>query len=158
MPWLVFGSFSSGIQLVPLDVAGARSTGEVRRVAARPEAGNVIQQGTIVRRESEYYLFVSFDFCCRGVDSTHYIVVGRSSALQGPYLDRDGRPLLEGGGTVVLAGDARFSGPGSNVLLQRGTRTYNVYHAYDVNDGGRATLRIAELTWDAEGWPISAGP
>jgi hypothetical protein len=30
--------------------------------------------------------------------------------LQGPYVDRDGMAMLEGGGTLVLQGDERYRG------------------------------------------------
>jgi len=35
-----------------------------------------------------YYLFGSWDRCCRGVNSTYKLVVGRSKKVAGPYLDR----------------------------------------------------------------------
>jgi arabinan endo-1,5-alpha-L-arabinosidase len=157
-PWLVFGSYQGGIKLARLDTTGARADTEMNSIAARPADGDALQQGELLERSGSYYLFTSFDLCCRGVDSTHKIMVGRASDPKGPYLDRDGRALLEGGGTLVLAGDARYHGPGSNVVLDGSPKNYNVYHAYDANNAGRATLRIAELAWDDEGWPISGGP
>lgn len=66
--------------------------------------------------------------------------------------------MLDGGGTLVLEGNTRFRGPGSNVVFLDEGRTFNVYHDYDANDTGRAVLRIAELFWDEEGWPVSGGP
>jgi len=44
------------------------------------------------------------------------------------------------------------------MILDDGRFTYNVYHAYDAEDGGASVLRIAELAWDEEGWPVSGGP
>jgi arabinan endo-1,5-alpha-L-arabinosidase len=52
----------------------------------------------------------------------------------------------------------RFVGAGSNDVFRIGARSYNIFHAYDQEDAGRAKLRLATLTWDAEGWPISGGP
>ncbi|MCK7493762.1 MAG: hypothetical protein MZW92_22335 [Comamonadaceae bacterium] len=66
--------------------------------------------------------------------------------------------MLEGGGTLVLEGDERWRGAGANMILSSGGQDYNVYHSYDANAAGRATLRIAELAWDADGWPVSGGP
>ena len=48
---------------------------------------------------------MSFDSCCQALDSTYHVVVGRADDVTGPYVDRDGTPLLNGGGTIVLAAD-----------------------------------------------------
>lgn len=156
--WLVFGSFGSGIQLLELDASGARATDELTALAARPEEPHAVQAPFLWYRAPYYYLFVTFDWCCRGVDSTSKLRVGRATAVRGPYLDRDGVPLLEGGGTLLLEGDAQWRGVGANTLLATPEGDFNVYHSYDANAAGRATLRIAELAWDAEGWPRSGGP
>jgi arabinan endo-1,5-alpha-L-arabinosidase len=103
-------------------------------------------------------LFESVDSCCQGSNSTYKIMVGRSSSITGPYSDRDGVALLSGGGTLVLQGDERFRGPGHNAILHVGDDYYNVYHSYDADDGGVPTLRIAPLSFDSAGWPISLGP
>ena len=96
--------------------------------------------------------------CLRFNDnSTYNIRVGRSPDVLGLYLDRDGTPMLEGGGSLVLGAAGAWVGPGHNAILIEGTRAYNVYHAYAAANGA-AQLRISELVWDADGWPISGGP
>ncbi|MGI8995978.1 MAG: family 43 glycosylhydrolase, partial [Pyrinomonadaceae bacterium] len=120
------------------------------RTAQLPGA---IEAPAIVRKNSYYYLFVSFDFCCRGKDSTYNIRVGRARRLTGPYMDRSGQPMLEGGGTLVVAGQGRWVGPGHCAVLQDKDGEKLVYHAYDTEWRGIPTLRIAPLLWDAEGWP-----
>lgn len=157
-PWLSFGSFWSGIKLIQLDQEGARVGTSLESLADRPSASGAVEAPFIVRRCGYYYMFVSWDSCCRGVDSTYNIRVGRSMSVKGPYLDRDGKPMLEGGGTLVLQGNARYKGPGHNAVLFTESAAYNVYHAYDAERNGVATLRISELAFDAEGWPVSAGP
>ena len=112
----------------------------------------------IVRHERLYYLFVSFDFCCKGVDSTYKIMVGRSSNVTGPYIDRTGQPMTRGGGTLIVAGAGRWRGPGHNAVLQESTGDKILYHAYDAEDGGVSTLRIGSISWDATGWPLAATP
>jgi arabinan endo-1,5-alpha-L-arabinosidase len=111
-----------------------------------------------VFRDGFYYLFESVDHCCQGADSTYKQMVGRATDITGPYVDRDGTPLLSGGGTLLVEGDARWRGPGHNAVLETATGWFNVYHSYDATAGGVPTLRIAELTWGADGWPVSAGP
>jgi arabinan endo-1,5-alpha-L-arabinosidase len=127
-------------------------------LAARPDAGRALQAAALFERAGYYYLFVSFDLCCNGSDSTRRLMVGRSREITGPYVDREDIPMLEGGGSLVLESGTRYRGPGSNDVLLDGVRIYNVYHAYDADKLGEATLRIAELVFDAEGWPISGGP
>jgi arabinan endo-1,5-alpha-L-arabinosidase len=154
-PWLAFGSFWDGIRLIQLNPDGSRAGSDIRALASR--GGGAIEAPFIVRRCGYYYLFVSFDACCRGADSTYNIRVGRAESLFGPYVDRDGRALLQGGGTLVLQAGGAFAGPGHNAVLIDGTRAYNVYHAYLASNGA-SQLRISELVWDEEGWPISGGP
>lgn len=155
-PFLSFGSFWSGIKLVKLTSEGARADDAVLAIAGRANGG-AIEAPFIVRRCDQYYLFVSFDTCCKGADSTYRIMVGRSRTIQGPYMDKAGMPLTRGGGTQVLQGDMRWRGPGHNAVLMSDRGAFNVYHAYAASDG-HSELRISELGWDAQGWPTSAGP
>jgi arabinan endo-1,5-alpha-L-arabinosidase len=159
-PWLAFGSFWGGLQIVPLDPAtGKPPAGAAARTIARRPRPDAIEAPFIIRRGDFHYLFASFDFCCRGSDSTYYTVVGRAPAITGPYVDRDGRPMMEGGGTVVLCADRsagdRFVGPGHCAVLQDRDRDYIVYHAYDTANDGVPTLRIRPLAWSADGWPTA---
>lgn len=144
--WLAHGSFWKGIRLTELDARSLRPIGEPRFIA-RHEPG--IEAATLLRRGEWVYLFVSHDLCCRGVDSTYNIRVGRSREVTGPYLDRDGRPLLEGGGTLVEAGSVRWKGPGHQDVVG----DFIVRHAYDAQDSGRPHLRLGRLDWSGEGWP-----
>ena len=85
-------------------------------------------------------------------------MVGRSDAITGPYQDRAGTAMLQGGGTLVLQGDTRWHGPGHNAVLLTDHGAYDIYHSYDANNNGQSFLRISELVWDDEGWPVSGGP
>lgn len=157
-PWMSFGSFWSGLKLIRLNGSGARADNTVHSIAARPSAGGAIEAPVIVRRCGYYYLFASFDACCRGTDSTYNLRVGRSTSVIGPYVDRQGVPMMQGGGTLVLQGNSRWRGPGHNAVLFSSNSAYNVYHSYDANNNGAPTLRVSNLVWDSEGWPISGGP
>jgi arabinan endo-1,5-alpha-L-arabinosidase len=154
-PWLSFGSFWGGIQLIRLDGTGARADNVVTNIARRPTTE--IEAPFIVYRAPYYYLFSSFDFCCQGANSSYRQTVSRSTSITGPYVDRTGLPALQGGGTPVVTGNERWRGPGHNALLKRGTEFVNVYHAYDALNNGVPTLRISELVWQ-EGWPVNAEP
>lgn len=156
--WLSFGSFWSGIKLIRLDAQGQRDGTEIYSLASRDAVG-AIEAPVIIRRGDYYYLFVSFDLCCRGTGSTYRIMVGRSQDVKGPYVDASGKPMLaSGGGNMVVLGNQRWRGPGHNAVLTTGADQYLVYHAYDASHGGAPTLRITELLWDSAGWPVPAGP
>lgn len=165
--WMDFGSFWSGIKLVKLAPDLLKIQTEPQEwypLARRPrspgtpdaEAGDGAIEGPfIVRKNGYYYLFVSFDYCCKGVDSNYKIMVGRSEKVMGPYVDRDGKPMLEGGGTLVLAGNKRWPGQGHNSVLLEKQGDWLVHHAYDAQNNGESTLRIRKLLWDKEGWPVA---
>jgi arabinan endo-1,5-alpha-L-arabinosidase len=159
--WLAFGSHWSGIKLARIDPATGGLAGgphaTLKTLATRP-AGRPIEAPFIFAHDGDYYLFVSFDLCCIGSASTYKIMVGRSTSIAGPYVDRDGTPMTRGGGTLVLAGDARFRGPGSNSVFSDGGRAWIAYHAYDALNGGVPTLQIRPLQWDQDGWPVAGPP
>jgi arabinan endo-1,5-alpha-L-arabinosidase len=156
-PWLAFGSFWSGIQLVPLDAATLRPAGPRRVLAARAEG---VEAPALLRHGGDYFLFVSVGRCCQGVQSTYRIVVGRAKAVTGPYLDRGGKDLHAGGGEVLVidptrrgsSGGERWKGPGGQDVVDG----LLVFHAYDATDGGKAKLRIAPIVWGPDGWPALA--
>mgnify|MGYP000899610457 CR=1 FL=1 len=157
----LFGSFWGGIQMVEMDprTNRPRPGAPVRTVARRPPPG-AVEAPFLTRRGDFFYLFVSFDVCCRGGDSTYNIRVGRARAADGPYVDRAGKPLLEGGGTVVLEGEpapGRVAGPGHCAVLREWGRDLLVHHFYDRAEKGVPTLQIRPLVWDRDGWP-TAGP
>jgi arabinan endo-1,5-alpha-L-arabinosidase len=159
-PWLAFGSFWSGIKLRRLDYATGKLSTEdetLYPLAQRFVNSGSVEAPFIIRKGDFYYLFVSHDFCCRGVESTYHVVVGRSENITGPYVDRDGVALTAGGGTQVTFPSERWKGPGHNSILQENGVEYIVYHAYDARLQGAATLRIDPLVWDDEGWPSIEG-
>jgi arabinan endo-1,5-alpha-L-arabinosidase len=156
VPWLAFGSFWSGIKMRRLDYATGKPSEEDTKtyaLAQRFVNNGSIEAPFVIHKGDFYYLFASFDFCCRGADSTYYVAVGRSEAVTGPYVDRDGVEMLKGGGTQVTFPTERWRGPGHCAILQDEDADYIVYHAYDAQANGTPTLRINRLAWDADGWP-----
>jgi arabinan endo-1,5-alpha-L-arabinosidase len=155
-PWLAFGSHWSGIKMRRLDYETGKPATEddtLYSLAARGAHPRAVEAPFVIRKGDYYYLFVSFDACCRGVDSTYRVMVGRSERVTGPYVDRDGIPMLEGGGTQVTFPTERWRGPGHNAILQEDGVEKIVYHAYDADNQGVPTLRIDTLIWDDDGWP-----
>lgn len=164
-PWLSFGSFWGGIQLFPLkeDLSGPLPGKEMVTIAARersepdnihPPGDGAIEAPFIVYRAGWYFLFVSFDYCCRGEESTYHLRVGRSREVAGPYHDREGQALVEGGGDLLLAGDARWAALGHNAVVRIGDTDYLLCHGYDRKEEGRPKLIMRPLQWDEDFWPL----
>ncbi|QYE32995.1 arabinan endo-1,5-alpha-L-arabinosidase (plasmid) [Polymorphobacter sp. PAMC 29334] len=157
--WMVFGSFWTGIKLVRIDPATgkASTTDPAVHALARRGRPDAIEAPYLVHRGDYYYLFASFDFCCKGAASTYYTAVGRSKAVTGPYVDYVGKPMLDGFAQIVLHGDLdktkRWKGPGGGTVLHDGDKWYIVHHAYDAQNKGIPTLQVTPIGWTADGWP-----
>ncbi len=173
-PWFSYGSFWDGLQLVQLnsDLKTLPEGKEPVTFASRkPDpkmenppsidnnpvdaGGNAIEAPFIFRKGNFYYLFASIDYCCKGVNSTYKMIIGRSENVQGPYLDKEGRSLRTGGGTILMQGDEKWHGVGHNAVANFDGTDYLIFHAYDASDNGRSKLRIFELDWDEKGWPYA---
>jgi arabinan endo-1,5-alpha-L-arabinosidase len=164
--WLSLGSFWTGLKLFELNP----KTGKLLRPGAKPisiasrpvpaGAPSIVEAPYIFERGGWYWLLASYDYCCKGVNSTYYTVIGRSKTPTGPFLGKDGSSLLKGGGTILLRADLqeqqRYRGPGHSGHFRDSDGTdYVVYHAYDKDKNGAPTLRIATLSWGADGWPTA---
>ena len=169
--WLSFGSFWSGIKMRRLDdKTGLLSRSDTklyslatRRAPQQQEAAKpdlppdweAVEAPFIVRHGKYYYLFVSWDLCCRGTKSTYHTVAGRATSVSGPYVDKSGVPMMQGGGTDLLNANQRWLGPGGeSVLMQPGGQDIIVFHAYDIHTG-KPALQISTLTWEDD-WPHAA--
>lgn len=151
--WMAYGSFWSGIKLVELDPnTGKRiaSDSPLYSVAHKSE----IEASALYFHNGTYYLFVNWGHCCRGVRSTYNIRVGRSKSITGPYLDRDGVDMNNGGGTLVLETRGHAIGPGHAGFLAKDGELLLSYHYYDANMRGTPQLGINRVKWDAAGWPV----
>lgn len=177
-PWMTWGSFWDGIQLIPLDKTmhvkeGAKPRTIARRFAFNmrdvPEseggpkkvvpghydknAGqNAIEAPFIFRHDGYYYLFVSWDYCCMGMKSTYRVVVGRSKSVEGPYVDKWGVDMLNGGGVPVIGGDkTHYEAAGHCAVYHFGDKDLFFCHGYRI-PGGESVLVQRDIHW-VDGWP-----
>ena len=170
MPWLVWGSFWDGIQLARLDTTMHIACGEKPRTIARrydpnykptePNptsrfAGtNAIEAPFIFKHGGYYYLFVSWDYCCRGAQSNYRVAVGRSKNVEGPYLDRSGKDMAKGGGTLFLEGDKKeWEAAGHCAAYTFDDEDIFICHGYSTSQNGVALLIQRSISWTEEGWP-----
>lgn len=171
-PYLAFGSFWDGLKMVkltkdrmriaePLSTMKTIASRKKKSSAVNPPAidnnpvdagGNAIEAPFIFKKDSYYYLFVSIDYCCKGVNSSYKMVMGRSKKVTGPYIDKEGKRMNKAGGSLLLEGDKNWHGVGHNSVYSFDNTDYMIFHAYDASDKGKPKLRIEKLKWD-KGWP-----
>lgn len=151
-PYVTFGSFWSGIREIPISWPSGKPVNDSivpGRLVDRHLPPNAVEGAYMIRHAGWYFLFASFDFCCRGVDSTYKIVVGRSRSVTGPFVDESGQSLLDGGGTVLLQTTGSMIGPGGESVFG----DVIAFHYYDGARNGAVTLGLRRIGWD-KGWPV----
>lgn len=162
--WLIFGSYWSGLKIVELDAKTGMlkdpASPSIQAIASDPKPPHAEEGAALMWHDGWYHLFFSKGTCCQGVRSTYYIVSGRSREITGPYVDRDGKQLLDGGGTPVLKSYYPVFGPGHNSVFKAMGREWIVHHFYDPHKHwnrdvwGMPTLQVRPIVWDADGWPL----
>lgn len=155
--WLTFGSWEDGIHVLQLDP----STG--LRLASNPTLYNIAKRTAgeegpfifpyTVGGTLYYYYFAPINVCC-SPSSPYRIIVGRSTSPTGPFLDRGGLDLVNGGGTILLSTHGTIVGPGGQSVTLVGTQPVLVYHYYDGAANGAPKLGLNNLKFDADGWPF----
>ena len=151
--WLTYGSYFGYIRLVELDPKTGTRLYPQRRpvnVAINSEAS------IIISRDGWYYLLVTHGSCCQGAASSYSIRMGRSRTVTGPYLDRSGVDMLQGGGSLFLGSSGRMVGPGHFGLLDLGdgVQKFSCHFEADLDRGGISVLDIRPLVW-RDGWPVA---
>lgn len=163
--YLMYGSYIGGVAARRLSADGLHTDPASQ---TRITAANRYEGAQVVRHGGAYYLFVSATDCCHGPLTGYGVFAGRATSPLGPYIDRDGMPLLDGrvGGTPVLAmnGD-RWAGPGHGaVFTDFAGQDWMLYHAIArddpyFTDAPGFTKRPALLDpidW-IDGWPVVRG-
>jgi arabinan endo-1,5-alpha-L-arabinosidase len=163
--WMSFGSFWGGIKLVKLNDDWTRPAEPQvwSTIAARERPAFVrddnggpaeIEAPFIMRKNGWYYLFVSWGLCCQKENSTYHVVVGRSRSVTGPYLDKNGKDMALGGGSLVVQGNAAWKALGHNSAYTFDGKDVLVLHAYETKDKYLQKLKIMDMRWDSAGWPV----
>lgn len=158
-PYLIWGSFN-GIYGVPLTKDATHIAGDKFQLADRHF------EGSYIYKHGKYYYYIgSTGTCCNAAQSTYKLEVGRSLALEGPYVDKAGKSLLQGGGSLLLEanpGNTGYVGPGHNGDIERDDAgiSWIFYHAIDkkqpAHKNGKGTRRVMLLdkVYWIDGWPV----
>lgn len=146
--YMAYGSFHAGIGVVAINPSTGKPS-ETRTIVAGGSSASW-EAPCLIKEGSYYYLFVNRGACCQGVNSTYYIVVGRSTSPYGTFVDKNGVSLKNGGGTTVLKTNGDFIGPG-HISRIVGTQKGAV-HYYNGADSGNPKLEIVTFSWSS-GWP-----
>ncbi len=162
--YLFWGSYWDGIKAGKVDLHTGRLLSDPSEAVAiarrRPRACRGIEGAYPIRHAGYYYLFVSWDhtFADTPANISYKVMVGRSRNPLGPYVDRDGVRMTDGGGTLVVMGDERWRGPGHNSVLQTPAQDWLVHHVVDAKhpEAGRI-LQLRPLVW-RNGWPEAGQP
>jgi len=122
-------------------------------------AGSLFEGTYIHKRDDYYYMFASVGSCCKGIESTYQLVVGRSKSLFGPYTNRDDKRMLDGNYTRVIGSNERFVGNGhcSQIVQDKSNNDWIFLHGVDVDNPQCRVLLLNQVKWDAKGWPYVEG-
>ncbi len=130
--YISYGSFNGGISIRKLSADGLRSDASSEQQIA---IDNMYEGANFWKHDGYYYLFLSTSSCCDGPLSGYSVFVGRAQSPTGPFIDKNGVPLLTfaPGGFISLAANGnKWVGPGGNVVFKDDSdRDYILYHAVD---------------------------
>ncbi|MCQ2057643.1 MAG: family 43 glycosylhydrolase [Bacteroidaceae bacterium] len=146
-----FGTYFGFIRMCELNP----ETGE-RLDSLAPDINIAVdcEASDIIYNDGWYYLFGTHGTCCDGVNSTYNLVCGRSQSPTGPFIDKVGRDMVEGGGRMFLGARDGYTGAGhfGRYIIEPGVEKVSLHWEADYYQGGRSTLAILPIVWK-NGWP-----
>ncbi|WP_254917980.1 family 43 glycosylhydrolase [Fibrobacter sp. UWB3] len=165
--WMAFGSFGLGIQLIKLDAkTGLQANDDktVYNIARRTSkaSGGAEEGPSLIEHGGKYFLFTAWDICCQqGNDiekTTYKTAYGRADKVTGPYKDRAGYDMANGGGTILMERYGRYVGPGGGEAFQDLNRVRFVHHYYDLNGDKYNHIHIRDVVFTDDNWAEMGQP
>ena len=155
--YLIWGSYAEGIYMRRIDEkTGKFKEGdtEMWKLADAPDG---MEAPYVVKRGDYYYLFVAMGNMSR--NENYHWAVGRSESLFGPYVDKKGRPMLEGYTSPLTEykPGVQATAHAQPFLDDDGT-WYMVSEMWmDRSDPNKKIqLHISKMVWNDQGWPVTA--
>ncbi len=165
--WMAFGSFGLGIQLIKLDATSGLQANDdktVYNIARRTSSasGGAEEGPSLIEHGGQYFLFTAWDKCCQqgaNIEQTTYkTAYGRADKVTGPYVDRAGYTMANGGGTILLERYGRYVGPGGGEAFQDLNRVRFVHHYYDLNGDKYNHIHIRDVVFTEDNWAEMGQP
>ena len=150
------------LYLFAFDHAGGIEQAKANKfqVAYGSETVDSYEAPYIHKRGDYYYLFCSTGTCCDGLNSTYTTVVARSTSLFGPYVNAEGKSMLDGlNHEVVILKNDDFVGTGHNaeIVQDDAGNDWILYHAYVAGVDQDRVFCLDRVYWDEVGWPYVLG-
>ena len=76
-----------------------------------------------------------------------------------PYVDKDGKSMLDNGYNIVINSNSRFVGNGhcSEIVQDEAGNDWIFYHGVDVKNPQGRVLLLDQVKWDSNNWPYVEG-
>lgn len=152
--YLFWGSFR-GIYAIELSEDGL----SLKSGSSPVQIAGTAYEGTYIhKRGGYYYMFASIGSCCEGLKSTYTTVVGRSTSLFGPYLDKKGQSMMDNHHEILIHKNDSFVGTGHNseIVSDSAGTDWLFYHAVSVANPDGRVLMLDKIDW-IDGWPSVEG-
>lgn len=152
--YLFWGSFR-GIYAIELSEDGL----SLKSGSSPVQIAGTAYEGTYIhKRGGYYYMFASIGSCCEGLKSTYTTVVGRSTSLFGPYLDKKGQSMMDNHHEILIHKNDSFVGTGHNseIVSDNADTDWLFYHAVSVANPDGRVLMLDKIDW-IDGWPSVEG-
>lgn len=152
--YLFWGSFR-GIYAIELSEDGL----SLKSGSSPVQIAGTAYEGTYIhKRGGYYYMFASIVSCCEGLKSTYTTVVGRSTSLFGPYLDKKGQSMMDNHHEILIHKNDSFVGTGHNseIVSDNAGTDWLFYHAVSVANPDGRVLMLDKIDW-IDGWPSVEG-
>lgn len=152
--YLFWGSFR-GIYAIELSEDGL----SLKSGSSPVQIAGTAYEGTYIhKRGGYYYMFASIGSCCEGLKSTYTTVVGRSTSLFGPYLDKKGQSMMDNHHEILIHKNDSFVGTGHNseIVSDNAGTDLLFYHAVSVANPDGRVLMLDKIDW-IDGWPSVEG-
>lgn len=152
--YMFWGSFRN-LYVVELDIT-ANLAITAKKETKKQIAGNAFEGTNIYKHNGYYYLFASIG---NFEDDTYRTVVGRSENILGPYVDKQGKLMLNNGYEILLGNSNQFYGLGHNAGLieDDDNQTWILYHGYEAQTKKGRYVFLDKVQWDNQDWPYIQG-